>query len=249
MKSKRNGWPRALRMTASDLGRHGLVVIAFVAGCNSQAALQSLSKMVGHVGHIDVELPEVLSGCDAYRDAPDAFGYCITSGSQQLATAAEVDRLCRYAGELESDCRRAWVVERGPEAGWTLAQVLAACGKSADCALEALDMHGSADVVEQIGNCRRYGGSLARDCAVHALARWWGAGTDAQELGRLASQDTGYPMLVAAYAAAGAVCGGLGYCLGTGEVKERCEELTPRFQGNMDLCRDPGPAFHGPDQQ
>ncbi len=130
------------------------------------------------------ESATALRDCERYRNTiPDAFEWCVISEARSVRDVEAMTELCAHAGEMVRDCHYYWVDARRGAFDLQPDTLLAACGPSADCALQILDAFPDPDVVAQIARCEA-SGRFRGYCAGHAVRRWAEGHPDAAEIAR-----------------------------------------------------------------
>jgi len=182
------------------------------------------------------------------------YQYCIARYAPEIADVRQAERSCGMAGAWEKRCRRHWVSRRLEHgSGTPVSTLLEFCADDADCAFEVLDARPASDVLLQIERCGSHLGQLGRDCARHALQRWYLAGPDADELQRVAQSVSSYPRAVGSWLGACVACLEVGRCGGDGPARKSCDRearrLTNKPEGCQRLLKRPAaqvPASTGP---
>lgn len=178
------------------------------------------------------------SGCNAYRDVPGVFGFCLVQWAGRGQGDGKVDSMCRQAGDWESECRHAWVTSRSNvDSQWSTDELLNACPNDAgDCRFEVLDMRPTADAAKQIQLCFENAGNFAGDCIAHALERWVRTQPSPEEIQRVA-QVAVAPDRIGQYVAALKVCfGSIDECVGSPSVKGECLSRVPEIERDEAIC-------------
>ena len=184
--------------------------------------------------------PAIPPMCNAYRETPEIWGYCLYKMAGGLPSLEAMETVCVQAGTWEKDCRYAWVSGKmQPNSGTSTTDLLAACGDSEDCRFELIDFRPEEDVLDQLKACVEHTGRYANDCATHAMQRWWWAHPDAEEHARIAGQrfapnvsdKVGYWMAV------DVACSGIGDCkLADTGAAQQCEEIAASLVRRPDRC-------------
>lgn len=181
--------------------------------------------------------PSAMPLCDKYRDLENAYGYCVYRYVGGLRTVAEMESACALAGDWSSACHHAWVSGRmQPNTGFSTEELLAACGGNPDCAFELIDFRPEADPVEQMKLCAAHAGPYARDCAGHAMQRWWLTDPSAEEWAYLAQYTTPFADRVGYWLGVEVGCFSKGTCAGVGFVQQQCEQSLAQFQAKPATC-------------
>jgi hypothetical protein len=193
--------------------------------------------------------PDPADPCARYAQMADAHALCLR---QQVATnrdPAAMAQTCARAGKGETACRAAWVWAFTPEEqGFSREVLLDACGDD-DCRMSVLDGRVEDDVVLQLGLCDRNAGVFEKDCAIHALARWWYTRPDPTEAGRLASSGAPFQDDQAQWLAALVVCRNLGACASWPLLAERCEAAVTELRADPHRCPANRPRAGSASQQ
>lgn len=123
-----------------------------------------------------------------------------------------------------------------PDSGFETAELLDACGDVPDCAFELLDFRADPDPTVQIVRCAQHAGPYGRDCAGHAMQRFWltDPSVDAWQavsVARIPFQDrVGYWLGVEVF------CYQKGECMGDGPMLHNCQQTVANFQKNPSQC-------------
>ena len=145
--------------------------------------------------------------------------------------------VCLKAGEWERDCRHGWVSGRMNAVDqFSMEELLEACGQNPDCTFELLDFRPAEDPLTQLNLCSLYAGQYGRDCAGHAIQRWWLTDPDEEDLLRVTSTPTPYPDKVGYWIGVNVQCFSKGTCAGDPHFAHNCEKAVENFVRNPDLC-------------
>ena len=118
--------------------------------------------------------PGSLPQCAPYAGDPSIYGFCISKHAGGIPSLQEMLEVCGKAGEWELDCRHGWVSGRMNNTDeFSTEDLLGACGNNVDCTFELLDFRPADEPLTQMALCTQYAGKYARDCAGHAMQRWW----------------------------------------------------------------------------
>ena len=145
--------------------------------------------------------------------------------------------VCTQAGEWELDCRHGWVSGRmNNTEEFPIEELLSACGQNPDCTFELLDFRPADEPLTQLSRCTQYAGKYARDCAGHAIQRWWLTNPDEEEVLRVTSTPTPYPDKVGYWVGVNVQCYSQGTCQGDPHFVLNCEKAVENFSRNPDRC-------------
>ena len=145
--------------------------------------------------------------------------------------------VCTQAGEWELDCRHGWVSGRMNNTDeFTIEELLSACGENPDCTFELLDFRPADEPLTQLSRCTQYAGKYGRDCAGHAIQRWWLTNPDEEEVLRVTSTPTPYPDKVGYWVGVNVQCYSQGTCQGDPHFVLNCEKAVENFSRNPDRC-------------
>ncbi len=180
------------------------------------------------------------AACQRYRDQGQAWGYCLTRAVLEAPGISLAESTCAQAGAWQGECRLRWAAARAPVgSGVETEALLAFCGEYQDCAFAVLDARPSPEVSEQLTRCERHAPRYARDCAEHALQRWYAQEPSAQEVRRLAARNTAYWEQVGVFVSASVACRGVGSCDGTPAVQEFCLRSVAFLRAEPQSCPAP----------
>ena len=175
--------------------------------------------------------------CDKYRGVENAYGYCVYRYVGGLRTRAEMEAACSLAEAWEPECRHAWVAGRMQlGTGFTTEDLLEACGPNPDCTFELIDFRPAEDPIEQMKLCAAHAGTYARDCAGHAMQRWWLTDPSAEAWGYVAQYTTPFADRVGYWLGVEVGCFDKGSCAGVGFVQQQCELTSAQFREKPTSC-------------
>ncbi len=178
------------------------------------------------------------SGCEAYADLPDVYGFCLVQWASRGQGRNTVDDICSEAGSWDHECRMAWVTSRADEdSRWSTDALLDACPAGADdCRFEVLDKRPNRDVALQIQLCMKNARTFAGDCTAHALERWVRDRPSLEEIERVA-QSTIAPDRIGQYIAALRVCyQSIDECVGSPAVQKECNYRVGEIRQKPEIC-------------
>lgn len=183
--------------------------------------------------------PGSLPLCEKYRDDENTYGFCVARYANSLQTAAEMITACSTAGQWEPDCRHAWVAGRQQAgSGFTTAELLAACGEAPDCTFELIDFRPDPDPIVQITLCAEHTGPYGRDCAGHAMQRFWLTDPTPERWAEVAVARVPFQDRVGYWLGVDVACFQKGDCIGDGPVRHNCQQTVSDFQRNPARCPD-----------
>ena len=194
-------------------------------GSNGEPALPSVTDA-------DLFMP-----CAKYKDLGESYGYCVYKHSGGFRNVKEIDLFCTSAGTWEQECRHAWVSGRmQPSSGFTIEELLQACGDNPDCTFELIDFRPDPDILVQIDRCTKYVKKHIRDCVGHSMQRWYMSDLTADDITHIMSQASSVPDKVAYYVAASVQCDGIGSCSGEPYVERLCRKNVKQFKTKPNQC-------------
>ncbi|MFT4976170.1 MAG: hypothetical protein ACI8S6_002066, partial [Myxococcota bacterium] len=175
--------------------------------------------------------------CDRYLGDDNTYGYCIYRYAGGMRTRAEMEEACGRAGPWEADCRHGWVAGRmQPGSGFETADLLDACGETPDCTFELIDFRPDPDPVVQIGLCAQHTGPYARDCAGHAMQRFWLTDPSPEAWQQVALSRMPFQDRVGYWLGVEVQCFQKGECMGAGPVLHNCQQTVSDFARNPARC-------------
>jgi len=181
--------------------------------------------------------PSSMPLCDKYRGDDNTFGYCISRFANSLQTIAEMEAACVQAGDWEGDCRHGWVAGRQqPGSGFSTEALLQACGEAPDCAFELIDFRPDPDPVAQISLCAKHTGPYARDCAGHAMQRFWLTEPAEDAWARVATTPMPFQDRVGYWLGVEVQCYSRYACMGSGPTLHNCQQTVSDFQRSPARC-------------
>lgn len=187
----------------------------------------------------DAELPPPSSipMCDRYIGDENTYGYCIYRFAGGMQTREEMEDACGRAGSWESDCRHGWVAGRMQrDSGFETQDLLEACGDTPDCTFELIDFRPDPDPIVQIGLCAQYTGPYGRDCAGHAMQRFWLTDPSEEDWARVATARVPFQDRVGYWLGVEVQCFQKGTCMGDGPVLHNCQQTVSDFQQRPSRC-------------
>lgn len=189
--------------------------------------------------------------CDKYRDDANTFGFCVARFANSLPSIADMEQACSQAGEWEEQCRHGWVAGRQQHgSGFTTEELLAACGETPDCTFELIDFRPDPDPIVQITRCAKYTGPYGRDCAGHAMQRFWLTDPTPERWAEVAVARVPFQDRVGYWLGVEVACFQKGECVGDGPVRHNCQQTVSDFQRNPARCPNrqkmqmPKPEIH-----
>ena len=184
------------------------------------------------VTDLDVFMP-----CAKYKDMGEPYGYCVYKHSGGFRNTKEIDLFCSGAGSWEPECRHAWVSGRmQPSSGFSIEDLLQACGDNPDCTFELIDFRPDPDIVVQIERCTKHVKKHIRDCVGHSMQRWYMSDLTEEDVKHIMSQASSVPDKVAYYVAASVQCDGLGSCSGEPYLERLCRKNVKQFKTKPNQC-------------
>jgi hypothetical protein len=175
--------------------------------------------------------------CAPYAGNDSVYGFCLAKYAGGIPTLEDMLRVCGEAGEWELDCRHGWVSGRMNAVDeFSTEELLGACGQNPDCTFELLDFRPADEPLTQLNLCTQYAGKYARDCAGHAIQRWWLEDPDEEEVNRIAFTPTPYPDKVGYWLGVNVQCYSQGACVGDPHFVLNCEKAVENFSRNPDRC-------------
>jgi hypothetical protein len=143
----------------------------------------------------------------------EEYGYCLMQSVPDMPDREAALLRCSETGPWREDCQARWVERWAhPDSPVTTDDLLAACATD-DCRFIVLDARPEAEVLDQVERCVTDAGSLAEECARHALHRWVTTVPNAEEIRRVLVQRRSHRELVAHYAGQAIGCTGQGECV------------------------------------
>ena len=172
-----------------------------------------------------------------YAGDASVYGFCLSKHAGGLPTLKDMEEVCLKAGEWERDCRHGWVSGRmNALDDFSTEELLGACGENPDCTFELLDFRPASEPLTQLSLCTQYAGRYGRDCAGHAIQRWWLNDPDEEEVLRVTSTPTPYPDKVGYWIGVNVQCYGKGTCAGEPHFMSNCEKAVENFERKPDRC-------------
>jgi hypothetical protein len=210
-----------------------------VLACNPDPAATADVELAEHADPANEALPPPSSipMCDAYRDDENTYGYCIYRYAGGMRTRAEMEDACGRAGAWEADCRHGWVAGRmQPNSGFETAELLEVCKDVPDCAFELVDFRPDPDPAVQIVRCAQHAGPYARDCAGHAMQRFWLTDPSEEDWRAVAMARIPFQDRVGYWLGVDVFCFQKSECMGDGPVRHNCQQTVANFQKNPERC-------------
>ena len=177
------------------------------------------------------------AGCDKYQTNSEAYGYCLFKESEQLRDIKTLQAYCAKAGDWEGDCIYNWVTTKiAPDSGYTRLELIELCGDIKDCAFRVVDYRPAENVLDTLELCRKHVRRNVRACSMHAMLRWWLDGPSATDVASVMQATSDPTSQISYYVAARVQCDGVGECVGSSLMEEKCKMKVGLFKQDPDSC-------------